>query len=492
LVIPLDMMSALTPVATIGAAVPDVDIVEGGRAVLIPFGDFVETFLTETDVTKHRGREENEAPSSFAASEVLGSPIALPIMGLPTGVPKIWASDARTLADGDAAAAMPPTPGPVRALLPDPVPEIASAHARSGLSTMSPDMSLAEVPPEAAGPTPPQARRDDPPAPGKTGGQVTRSTENGSEPDFKPAGADKHERLAEPAGIPPRVSEGSVQPPVPQLMPGQPATSSAPAPAQLAAPKAEGAAIGRPPDHGGKALPGHKGKDAETPRPGDETSDKHAHRLGTPHQETPPLPPALSADRSAKLMAGDGSAALGFALDQPHPSPDFPGAQGAEPVATLMTGPASTSSAAQTTATAQSVPFSDADRSIDLGRQLAASLTDLSGRSVEVTLAPEELGRVTMTIASGDGGLTLTLVAERPETLDLMRRNIDQLAQEFRDLGFGTLNFAFSHDGKAQQGAPEPENADEGDKAAPAGVATISPTHSRRLASQNDALDLRL
>lgn len=485
-------MSALTPVATIGAAVPDVDIVEGGRAVLIPFGDFVETLLTDTDVTKHRGPEENEGPSSFAASEVLGSPIALPIMGLPTVVPKVGASDARTLTDGDAAAAMPPTPGPVRALLPDPVPEIAPAHARSGLSIMSPDMSLAEVPPETTGRTPPQARRDDPPAVGKTGGQVAQPTENGSEPDFKPAGADKHERLAEPAGIPPRVSEGSVQPPVPQLMLGQPATSSDPAPAQLAAPKAEGAAIGRPPETGGKALPAHKGKDAEPPRPGYETSDKHAHRLGTPHRETPPPPPAIAADRSAKLIAGDGPAALGFALDQPHPSPDFPGAQGAEPVATLMAGPASTSSATQITTTAQSTPLMGADRSVDLGRQLAASLTDLSGRSVEVTLAPEELGRVTMTIASGDGGLTLTLFAERPETLDLMRRHIDQLAQEFRDLGFGTLNFAFSHNGKAQQREPEPENADEGGKAAPAGAVTISPTHSSRIASQNDALDLRL
>jgi hypothetical protein len=89
----------------------------------------------------------------------------------------------------------------------------------------------------------------------------------------------------------------------------------------------------------------------------------------------------------------------------------------------------------------------------EIGRQLAASLSDLTGQSVDVTLSPEELGRVRMTISSADGVLTLTLVAERSDTLDLMRRNVDQLARDFRDLGFSTLNFAFSQDGKRPQTA---------------------------------------
>ena len=42
-----------------------------------------------------------------------------------------------------------------------------------------------------------------------------------------------------------------------------------------------------------------------------------------------------------------------------------------------------------------------------------------------------------------DGVITMTVLAERSETLDLMRRHSDQLAQELRQLGYGTINFSF-------------------------------------------------
>lgn len=83
----------------------------------------------------------------------------------------------------------------------------------------------------------------------------------------------------------------------------------------------------------------------------------------------------------------------------------------------------------------------------DIARQLSAGFAAAPGGKVEVILSPEELGRVRMTILNDDRGLTMTFVAERAETLDLMRRNIDSLAQDFRGLGFGTLNFAFSREG---------------------------------------------
>ena len=83
----------------------------------------------------------------------------------------------------------------------------------------------------------------------------------------------------------------------------------------------------------------------------------------------------------------------------------------------------------------------------DIARQLSAGFAAAPGDKVEVILSPEELGRVRMTILNDDRGLTMTFVAERPETLDLMRRNIDSLAQDFRGLGFGALNFAFSREG---------------------------------------------
>lgn len=80
-------------------------------------------------------------------------------------------------------------------------------------------------------------------------------------------------------------------------------------------------------------------------------------------------------------------------------------------------------------------------------------------RAVEISLHPRELGRVHMALASTDVGTTLTITADRPETLDLMRRHIEQLAQEFKHLGHGDVGFAFRQggaDGQAARGQGAP------------------------------------
>lgn len=91
-----------------------------------------------------------------------------------------------------------------------------------------------------------------------------------------------------------------------------------------------------------------------------------------------------------------------------------------------------------------------------VSRQLAQHLPAMGGGPVEITLSPEELGRVRMTLASGEGGLVLQLVADRADTLDLMRRHIDQLAQDFRAMGFERLSFAFGQGQQGQQGTGQP------------------------------------
>ncbi|WP_295315678.1 flagellar hook-length control protein FliK [Roseobacter sp.] len=79
-----------------------------------------------------------------------------------------------------------------------------------------------------------------------------------------------------------------------------------------------------------------------------------------------------------------------------------------------------------------------------IGRQMAEALQRLPDRPVELALSPRELGNVRMTISAAEGSITVNVLAERPETLDLMRRNIDELAREFQALGFDTISFAFS------------------------------------------------
>lgn len=96
-----------------------------------------------------------------------------------------------------------------------------------------------------------------------------------------------------------------------------------------------------------------------------------------------------------------------------------------------------------------------------IARQMAEVLQRASDRPVEVSLNPRELGRVRMNISAVEAGITVNVVAERPETLDLMRRNIDQLVREFEALGYNNINFAFA-EGEARQnfsdGGSEPDS----------------------------------
>ena len=78
-----------------------------------------------------------------------------------------------------------------------------------------------------------------------------------------------------------------------------------------------------------------------------------------------------------------------------------------------------------------------------IGLQLASASSAQSGGQVELRLNPEELGRVRLSLTPGDGTMVVSIVAERGETLDLMRRHINLLAEEFQELGYSNLQFDF-------------------------------------------------
>lgn len=83
----------------------------------------------------------------------------------------------------------------------------------------------------------------------------------------------------------------------------------------------------------------------------------------------------------------------------------------------------------------------------DVARQVAQQVAVLSKNSdqgsIEIALNPEELGRVRLSMVMSEGTIIVNVAAERSETMQMMRRHIDQLSQEFRDLGFGDVNFSF-------------------------------------------------
>lgn len=79
-----------------------------------------------------------------------------------------------------------------------------------------------------------------------------------------------------------------------------------------------------------------------------------------------------------------------------------------------------------------------------ISRQIAQIAQANGNKPVEISLNPEELGRVRMALSSAENSITVVINVERSETLDLLRRNMTLLSQEFRDIGYGDVNFAFS------------------------------------------------
>lgn len=128
-----------------------------------------------------------------------------------------------------------------------------------------------------------------------------------------------------------------------------------------------------------------------------------------------------------------------------------------------------------------------------IGRQIAEAIQSRPGQPVEVSLNPQELGRVRINIAAAETGVTVTVLAERPETLELMRRNIDELAREFQTIGYQSINFAFA-EGHAQQ--QQQDFAGDGDT--PTGPAHLAldfaeePTNAEREMTSTSGVDLRL
>lgn len=98
-----------------------------------------------------------------------------------------------------------------------------------------------------------------------------------------------------------------------------------------------------------------------------------------------------------------------------------------------------------------------------LGQQTVAQITQSAvsnpNGTTRLILDPEELGKVTFSMSSDERSITLYVLADRPETMDLLRRNIEQLAQELRSLGYEEVSFQFGGQGhqssQSDQSAPQ-------------------------------------
>ncbi len=124
-------------------------------------------------------------------------------------------------------------------------------------------------------------------------------------------------------------------------------------------------------------------------------------------------------------------------------------------------------------------------------QQIAAALTQSGGQSTQIALNPEELGRVRISLSSSESGLVVHIMAERSETADLMRRNIDSLLKDFSDLGYENPSFDFQQGG--QQSGDDTSSAHSQPPSSPRAEVTIA-AHDvpQRNVTAQGGLDLKL
>lgn len=124
--------------------------------------------------------------------------------------------------------------------------------------------------------------------------------------------------------------------------------------------------------------------------------------------------------------------------------------------------------------------------------QIAAAVRAGPDGRIELQLAPEELGPVRLELSPADGSITVELVAERGETLDLLRRHADMLARELRQAGYGEVRFQFGRGAFGDGTAPHHSHAPAGGEGGRGDATATGDAPPGAAHNLSRALDLRL
>ncbi|MFL4469462.1 flagellar hook-length control protein FliK [Tateyamaria armeniaca] len=135
------------------------------------------------------------------------------------------------------------------------------------------------------------------------------------------------------------------------------------------------------------------------------------------------------------------------------------------------------------------------DLAASVTHQIADAMRNSTDKSIEIALSPAELGRVRMILNPSETGVTMSILADRPETLELMRRNIDDLTRSFAELGYEDISFSFGHSGQTSDDASQHHNGQKDQTTiellAPE-ASTLPPGATSLLAIAPDGIDMRL
>jgi len=134
-----------------------------------------------------------------------------------------------------------------------------------------------------------------------------------------------------------------------------------------------------------------------------------------------------------------------------------------------------------------------------LWSQVAGALARRADGATELTLAPEELGRVRVTLQADEhcaDRVVVLLSFDRPETMDLFRRHADQLAAALQAAGYSEASISFAQGGGSEGDGSErmPRMAAEhqDNPAGPPAKPEPSPEPSLLARAGGTSLDLRL
>lgn len=106
-------------------------------------------------------------------------------------------------------------------------------------------------------------------------------------------------------------------------------------------------------------------------------------------------------------------------------------------------------------------------------RQVSDAMVIQRDGQVEVALSPEELGRVRLVMSGREHGLHVVVMAERPEVLDMLRRNAPALLEQFADVGVGDAALEFRQQDSGAEKGEDGGGAEDRARPEPAMIATL-------------------
>ena len=208
----------------------------------------------------------------------------------------------------------------------------------------------------------------------------------------------------------------------------------------------------------------------------------------------PAAPPALEAPSRETVAAA--APAGGSRNSDPAAAIDDGGVQGivlkdaAPPTWQLAAGPAQAHARTEAPVQMPALPPTVPPQAVMA--QVAVAIGGTSDDRVELRLDPPELGRVQIHLTRMDGGIQAVVMADRPETQDLLRRHAEVLARELGSAGYDSvsLDFAAGHEARPRLG--EAREVDWAEAAPEAPTVPALPVPAAPRASFAGGLDIRL